>query len=818
MKVPMKWLREFVDPGLPAKDLAYRMTMAGLEAEKIEEIGSLWDNVYVGYVTKVERHPNADRLVLADIEAGEHKLTVVTGAPNIAQGQKVALALAGARLYDGHSDSPTPELKTLKSGMIRGVKSEGMACSEKELGISEEHEGILVLDPEAPIGMPLKDYLGDTVIEFEITPNLAHAFSIHGIAREASALTKAELHRPSPPDFSSFPAAPPDLIRVEAEDLARRYVGVVIDNLSVGPSPEWLVRRLTAAGLRSINNIVDVTNYVMHELGQPLHAFDQDQLDERRIVVRRAHPGEQLETLDHVQRTLTGEMLVIADANKAVGLAGVIGGFSSEVSESTKTIILESANFDMSSVRQTARSLKLRTDASARFERGLDPDLASTGAARATELILQLCPEAQVTGASDTYPVRATPRSITMPVEKIAKVLGIEYTDAEILDALTRLDFQPTISGSGPERALTVVIPTYRRDVSIAEDVVEEVARLIGYEGLPSTLPVGQSAPVKRDPMYGLRKAVRDILIAAGGNEAVTYVTVSADDLASFAEDDGQSVGFVRTARLNELLKVRNPLQSGYDLLRPTLIPSLIGSVATNLRHAESVRLYELSRVYIPNGRDELPQEIDVAAVAIAGRREPVGLKASNEQLDFSDLKGIVDELVTRLDIEVTVAAEPHAGLHPGRSASLRSGETLIGRFGEVRPEVAKALGIEDVRLSVAEFDLVAVQCLQASNKRAEVKVPRFLPVQQDFAVVVDETISADAVQRALLEGAGPLATGIALFDIYRGNQIGEGKKSMAFRVTFTAPDRALTDAELVKVRGRIEKVLKQRIGGVLRA
>jgi phenylalanyl-tRNA synthetase beta chain len=815
MKVPMKWLREVVDTGLSAKDLAYRMTMAGLEAEKIEQIGSLWDNVYVGYVNRVERHPNADRLVLADIEAGEHKLTVVTGAPNIAQGQKVALALAGARLYDGHSDSP--ELKTLKPGMIRGVKSEGMACSEKELGLSEEHEGILVLAADAPVGSPLKDYLGDTVIEFEITPNLAHAFSIVGIAREASALTHAELHRPPAVDLATYPLAPDDLVCVEASDVASRYVGVVIENLTVGPTPDWMVRRLAAAGIRSINNIVDVTNYVMHELGQPLHAFDLDTLEGRRIVVRQARPGEQLKTLDHVLRTLTDDMLVIADAERPVGLAGVIGGFSSEVSDTTTSIILESANFDMSSVRQTARALRLRTDASARFERGLDPNLASDGAARAVQLILELIPEARVAAVRDVYPIKTEPRSFSMQVDKIERVLGIRYADEQICKALSWLEFQPTIEGIGEDRILTVTIPTYRRDVSIAEDVVEEVARVLGYESLPSTLPVGQSAPVKRDPMYQLRKSVRQILIAAGASEAITYVTVSAEDLEPFASDEGNTVGFLRSVSLTDLLRIRNPLQSGRNLLRPTLVPSLIESVASNLRHSDSVRLFELARVYLPNGRDELPTEIELATIAIAGRRDRFGLGSTNEQLDYFDLKGIVDELSDRLGLDVTYAAEQYPGLHPGRSARLTVGDTLIGRLGEVRPEVAKSYGVEDVRLVVAEIDLAVALSLQETERR-EVTVPRFLPVQQDFAVVVDESVSADAVQRALLDASGSLATGIALFDIFRGPQIGEGKKSLAFRVTFTAPDRALTDSELVKVRGRIEKVLKQRVNGVLRA
>ncbi|HET7092883.1 MAG TPA: phenylalanine--tRNA ligase subunit beta, partial [Thermomicrobiales bacterium] len=372
MRVPLRWLSEFVEIDLTPAELARRLTMAGLEAEKIEIIGEGWDKVYVGSVERVEPHPDADRLVLATVDAGEHRLTVVTGAPNIRQGQKVALALAGARLIDGHSEGQV--YKTLKPSAIRGVRSEGMVCSEKELGLSDEHEGILVLPADAPVGAPLADYLGDVVIEFEITPNLVHAFSIIGIAREAAAVLDEPLRLPDVPDLEAAPQGATDLIEVADPDLCSRYVAVVIDGVEVGPSPEWLTRRLTAAGLRPINNLVDVTNYVMLEWGQPLHAFDRDQLAGGRIVVRRARPGEPLETLDHQQRQLTDEMLVIADAERAVGIAGVMGGVDSEVSDATAAIVLESANFNMTSIRHTARALRLRTDASARFERGLDPN------------------------------------------------------------------------------------------------------------------------------------------------------------------------------------------------------------------------------------------------------------------------------------------------------------------------------------------------------------------------------------------------------------------------------------------------------------
>ncbi|HEY8448229.1 MAG TPA: phenylalanine--tRNA ligase subunit beta [Thermomicrobiales bacterium] len=814
MKVPMRWLADFVETGLSAKELAHRLTMAGLEAEKIEEIGSLWDNIYVGVVRSVERHPNADRLLLADVDAGEHRLTVVTGAPNIAAGQKVALALPGARLYDGHSDSG--ELKTLKPVNMRGIRSEGMVCSEKELGLSDEHEGILVLSPDAPVGAPLKDWLGDTVIEFEITPNLVHAFSVVGIAREAAALTNRPLTTPPHADLSAIPAGPPTLVTIEANDLCPRYMGIVIEGVKIGPSPDWLQRRLSNAGMRPINNVVDVTNYVMHEIGQPLHAFDRDRLCEGRIVVRRARPGEEIETLDHVRRSLDPNMLVIADAERPVALAGIMGGAETEVSDETTNILLEGANFDMKSVRTTARALRLRTEASARFERGLDPNLVGQGMARAIHLLLEVCPGARVTAIQDVYPAPVEPKQLQMRYSRIAQVLGVEYPESEVLDALKRLGFAPRIEGEGERRTLTVTVPTYRHDVNIPDDVVEEVARVIGYETLPTTLPIGEASPVRRDPMYRLQETVRTAMVGAGASECITYVTQSAALLQSFTI--GEDAGFVRRAPIAKLVRLRNPLQADRDLMRPTLIPSLLETAAANLKHQTGVRLFELSRVYMPRGKDELPDEIELCGIVLAGQREPVGLYATASELDFFDLKGLVVESVRRAGLSnFTVERAEHPALHPGRAARLVAGDTLVALFGELRPDVAAQFDLEDLRVGVAEIDLAVLERVRHVGQQ-EITVPRFLPVEQDFAVVVDESVPAAEVEAALLAGAGPLVTSSALFDVYRGPQIGEGKKSLAFRLTFTAPDRALTDAELVKTRGKIERTLRQRVGGTLRA
>lgn len=814
MRVPLKWLREFVPFEVDAAELARRLTLAGLEVEKIDVVGAEWDKVFTAYVNSVQRHPDADRLVLADVEAGEHRLTVVTGAPNIAAGQKVVLALAGARLIDGHGDSG--EYKVLKPGKIRGVMSEGMVCSEKELGMSDEHEGILVLSEDVPVGLPLQEYFGDTVLEFEITPNLAHNFSVLGVAREVGALYHQRLSEPPRVDLQTIPAARPDLITVEAPDLCARYVGVVVKGIAVGPSPEWMARRLQQAGIRSISNIVDVTNYVMLEYGQPLHAFDYDRLAGNRIVVRRAGDGETLETLDHVERTLDSGMLVIADAQRSVGLAGVMGGTDTEVTDATTTLLLEGATFDMKSVRRTSRLLKLRSDASARFERGIDQNLAATGVARALELLLEVSPGAEIVEIADVYPEPAARRTLSMPFDRIERLLGIAFPPDDVTRVLTDLGFDTVIAEHDGELELTVTIPSWRQDVSIPEDIVEEVGRIMGYDKVPASLPVGQTVPVVRDPHYLIQTKIRQILAASGASEAVTYITASGEMLSTFGAEDGL-VGVLAPRPLESLLRLVNPLNAERPYLRNTLIPALLESLSANLRHQRRVALFELARIYLPTTANELPDEVQSLGIVMAGSRDDFDRFASGKGVDFFDLKGILDLLFTRTGIgEARFEPTQAPGFHPGRTASVIVGERAIGLIGEIHPGVAQLFDIEGTRVIAAELDAEAIVELSRAQ-RPSVSVPRFLPVEQDLAVVVADDVPAAQVEEALRIGAGPLLTNLTLFDLYRGEQIGEENKSLAYRLTFTSPGRALTDDDLVKVRGKIERTLKQHVNGRLR-
>lgn len=815
MRVPMKWLNEFVRADVDPGDLARRLTLAGLEVEKIEIVGAAWENVFTAYVHKVDRHPDADRLVLADVEAGEHRLTVVTGAPNIAAGQKVVLALAGARLIDGYSDSG--DLKTLKPGKIRGIMSEGMVCSEKELGLSDEHEGILVLPEDAPLGLPLQEYFGDTVLEFEITPNLAHDFSVLGVAREVGALYHLPLSQPPRIDITKIQAAPSELVAISAPDLCARYIGAVIKNVKVGPSPVWMTRRLNQAGVRSINNIVDVTNYVMLEYGQPLHAFDFDRLHGGRIVVRRAHDGESLETLDHVDRTLDSDMLVIADAERSVALAGVMGGTDSEVAEETTSILLESATFDMKAVRRTARLLKLRSDASARFERGVDPELAGIGIGRAMELLLEVSPGAEVVEIADVYADPPAPRTLTMDFDRIEHLLGIGFTAQDVERVLTDLGFAPRIAQLGTHNELTVTIPTFRADVSIPEDIVEEVGRVMGYDKVPATLPIGQTAPVVRDASFLLQTRLRRVLTSGGASEAVTYIAASEAMLTTFSAE-GVGAGVLTPHPIENLVRLINPLNAERPYLRNTLIPALLEATASNLRHQRRVSLFELARVYLPEGRNELPTEVQTLGLVMAGSRDEIDRFATSGALDFFDLKGLIEEALRQVsvtDVRFEPATAP--GFHPGRTARVYSGNRLIGITGELHPATVMAFDIENTRVVAAEIDVDALVELSHATGRS-ITTPKFLPVEQDLAVVVSNERGAADVEAAIRSGAGPLLTDLILFDVFQGEQIGADNKSLAFRLTFTSPGRALTDDDLVKVRAKIERTLKQQVDGRLRA
>jgi len=816
MKVPLRWLRELVATDLTADELAERLTLAGLEVEAIERIGAHWDNIFVGVVERIEPHPNADRLVLATVDAGRHRLTVVTGAPNIAVGQKVALALAGAKLYDGHSAEP--RLVTLKPATIRGVRSEGMVCSEKELGLSDEHEGIMVLDPDAPVGVPLRDYLGDEILEIAITPNRVDAFSIVGVAREVAALTGAPLQLP--------PLAPleapvdPTLATVEATDLCYRFVGVALEGIRVAPSPWWLRRRLQLAGIRPINNVVDVTNYVMVEWGQPQHAFDRARLKGNRIIVRRARPGEEIETLDHVRRTLTGDTLVIADAERPVGIAGVMGGLDSEITDETTSVLLETANFDMLSIRRTARAQRLRTEASARFERGLDPNLCWPAAQRAVRLLTELIPTCRVVSIVDHYPSPRLPRRIEMLRTEIPRLLGVDYPDDEVRSVFERLGFSVDTQSSADRSVWIVEIPTYRSDVTIPADLVEEVARVIGYDTLPERLPVGQTVPVEIDPELRLVRQIQNGLVAAGLHEVITYPMVDDESLRALS-DSGEQVperlGFYSRPD-SDFVRARNPIRPEWSVMRPTLVATLLRNAAEQLKFNDAVAIFETGKVYLPRGRDELPDERRAVGCLMAGLATLRDLYQDERPVDFFDLKGVLEELLPRIGARA-VAYRPisHPSLHPGRSAEIVYRDQPIGIVGEVLVTVSERFGIAPHhRVVVAEFDIPTL--LELGLEPIAVRpVSRFQPVEQDFAIVVDEATPAAEVEAAIRAGAGPLAVTVRLFDVYRGPAIPEGKKSLAFRVIFSAPDRALSDEEIQRLRERIEQQVRRRVKGEFR-
>lgn len=820
MNVPLSWLREFVDIALAPRELADRLTMAGLEVEAVREVGAEWERVYVGVVERVARHPDADRLVLATVAAGAHHLTVVTGAPNIAAGQKVALALVGARLWDGHAEEP--KRITLKANKIRGVASEGMVCSEKELGLSAEHEGILTLPEDAPVGVPLRDYLGDTILELEITPNLVHAYSVVGVAREVAALTGRAVQLPtSPPltpdrDSAAAPAV------VEATELCSRYAAAVVEGVTVGESPDWLKQRLALAGLRAINNIADVTNYVMLEWGQPLHAFDRDRLEGGRAIVRRARPGERLETLDHVVRTLDSDMLTIADANKPVGLAGVMGGLASEIGDTTTTVLLEAATFDRYAVRITANRLRLPSDAAARFGRGLDPELVWPALERAVALILELCPTARLGAIADVYPEPARPRGIDFPYCELERLLGITVPVEQAIDVLRRLEFgvelDEVIAGREGLR-LRVTVPTWRQDVTGPADLVEEVIRIVGYDTLPATLPTGGTSTPLRDPRRLFVDEVRDLLAATGLHEIVSYSLTDEPTLDRLAPGavtwttwwEGDRPSFEST-------RLVNTLRDDWRILRPTLMAHALSTLAENLKYRTSARLFEARPVYLPRHAKTLPEERPLVAIALGGARGSRSLYdgGAGEPLDFFDLKGIVETLLARLGLtKVSYAPSSYATFQPGRAAEVLVDGVLAGVFGEVHPLVAAAFGLSG-RLAVAELDLDALRAKVPVTVRARV-VTRHQPTVQDFAIVVDEAIPVGDVQRTILTAAQPLAESARLFDVYRGEQIPTGKKSLAFEVTFTAPDRALADRELARLRERIAGTLHKQLRATIR-
>ncbi|MBE3589272.1 MAG: phenylalanine--tRNA ligase subunit beta [Firmicutes bacterium] len=815
MRVSYRWLQEFVPVELPPEELAERLTLVGLAVEAVERPWRHVEGVVAGRVTAVERHPASDHLKVVRVETGGAALTIVTGAPNARAGMLVPVALPGARLADG---------RRIAAADFRGVVSEGMCCSADELALPEPPgpRGLLELDPQEGWrpGMDVARALelDDAVLEVELTPNYAaHCQSVLGVAREVAALLElpllpAERRRgPSQPAPASWPADRPRPPRVFIEDEGcARYVARFILDVRVGPSPLWLQRRLQAAGMRPISNVVDVTNYVMLETGQPLHAFDLDTLRGGLIGARAARPGETLRTLDGEERRLQEGDLVIADAEAPVALAGVMGGAATEVTERTRSILLESAWFDPARVGRTARRLGLLSEASGRFEKGVDPSGCRWVADRAAALIQALAGGTVPEEVEDAYPRPARPRRLEVEAARIRGLLGVDLGDAEIASYLRRLHMDVRAEGG----RLVVTVPTFRPDVTEPVDLVEEVGRLYGLNRIPS-------APLHGAPGRGGRSARRRaldelsrLMRAAGFTEAVTFTFHPEERLAR--------LGLPPHDERSRPIAVANPLSEAQEVMRTTMLPSLLDVLAHNHRvRRTDAALFEIARVYM--GADEvaagrLPQEPLRLAFVASGRLAPRHWReGEGRAADFFTAKGVV-EAVLRLfrveDARWERAREPF--LHPGRAAYAAAGGRALGWVGELHPRVAAAWDLEG-RVVAAELDVEAL--LAAGRALPELRpLPRFPAVARDLALVVDLATPAAEVERVMRQAGGELLRSIELFDVYAGERLGAGRRSLAYRLVYQADDRTLTEDEVEAVHGRVRQALAGELGAVLRS
>jgi phenylalanyl-tRNA synthetase beta chain len=817
MRVPLSWLKDYVDITLSIDELVHRMTMAGLEVAGIEQVGRDWqrDKLLVGEVVEVKPHPNADRLVLAVVAYGQDTpQTVVTGAPNLRpgdHGQKVAFAIEGAELWDAYSEQP--RMRTLKRARIRGVESSGMVCSEKELGLSDEHTGVLILDPQAPVGQPLQDVLGDTVLDIDLTPNLARAGCVIGMAREIAALTGQPLRQPWPPADARLAgpfAAQTTYVTVASADttLCPRYSAALIENVTIASSPAWMQRRLQLAGMRPINNIVDITNYCMFETGQPLHAFDYETLAlDGGIVVRTARAGECLRTLDGIERLLTPEMLLITDASGPIALAGVMGGAATEVSEHTRHILLESANFNFINIRRTSQQLRLASEAGQRFGRGVDSELTLPALVRAGRLMEELGGGTLHPEIADTYPQPSPAKRIKLRPAEVRRSLGMDFSSDDIARMLSALEFTCTAHTEDGETYLEVGVPSYRLDVAIAADLIEEVARMHGYDNIPLTLINDVLPPQRSQPILEGLEQSRDILVGCGLTEIMSYAMTSLDSIDRALLDSP-------AANPEDYIRVANPISQEREFLRQTLLPSMFETLRSNSRYRQRMLLFEIGRVYLPQPDEDLPLEQRWLAIALTGTVQPASWHQGEEapKLGFTHLKGVLETLVQRLNIpQLQVRAAAHPSFAPGRTASLELDGKPFGIAGEVHPQVCERFDLPEQPVAMLELNLDLL--LAHRRPRRYQTISRFPAVLEDMALVVDTDTPAQAVEAAIREAGGDLLRHVELFDLYQGESIAAGKKSLAYALTFQTDERSLTEDEIRAIYQRIQQHAASMLG-----
>ena len=846
MKIVLSWLRDYIDIKLPLDEIARLMTMAGLEVgevlcvglpmpaadgkQEFKFTGLSWDSekIVVAQIDEVMPHPNADRLVLCRLNDGQKEYIVLTGAPNLypykGQGPlekpiKVAYAKEGSVLYDGHQ--PGQVLTTLKRAKIRGVDSFSMVCSEKELGISEEHEGVIFLDEHAPTGMALADYMGDAVFEIDILPNMIRNACVIGVARELSALTGLKLRMP----VCTQPTAGPSVsgqvaIEIQNPSLNPRFVVGMVKDVQPQPSPDWIRRRLRLAGMRPINSVVDATNYVMLETGEPLHAFDYDVLVKRAggkpptLITRAAAQGEKLTTLDGVERTLDDFTIMVCDTAGALSLAGVMGGQESEVTDTTRTVLLEGATWNFVNVRRTTQVQKLFSEAGYRFSRGIHPALAPWAVQICLDRMAGWSGGQIAAGLVDAYPLPAVDPVVTITPQKVERLLGIQMSPEKIAGILTPLEFECTINGD----AVQVKTPPYRLDIGegvIGEaDLVEEIARLYGYNNIPAERMAQMLPPQRGNPALETEERTRDILVSLGLQEVISYRMTTVEREARLVPPDSNGNGSAQ-----EYIRLANPITPERSVMRRSLLASVLDAVEHNVRLRERLAFFEIGPVFWPVEGQTLPDEPLHLAIVMTGQRLAQAWDRHESQtIDFYDLKGIVEALLDELHLPMPEYApgEQHS-FHPGKCAAIMVGGRVMGVFGELHPLVKARYDFGSAPVQAADIDLGKLLAMIPTHFDIE-PVPAYPPVLEDIAVVVDETIPAEMVASLIRQSGGKLLKSVRLFDVFRGDQVGAGKKSLAYSLTYQAADRTLTDVASTQVRNRIVRRLEQDLGAKLRS
>jgi len=801
MKISLEWLKDYVEVVLPPAELADLLTHSGLEVEGLTEWRPAFQGVIVGRLDSFRPLPQSDHLSLCSVHDGERDYSVVCGAPNLKAGERVALAVEGATLPGGMKISRT---------QFQGIASEGMLCSEKELGLSEEGSGVMFLEPEASPGLPLDRVLPlqDWILDINITPNRSDCLCVLGIAREVAALTGKALRFPV--DKRSEKDPPADRltsVTLERADLCPRYVAKLIRAVRIGPSPFWMRRRLEACGVRAISNIVDVTNYVMLEMGQPLHAFDFQRLEENRIVVRTAAPGFTFTTLDGTGRRMPKEALMICDGKKPVALAGIMGGLNSEVEDATSDILLESAYFDPMGIRRTSKQLGLSTEASIRFERGIDPNGSLRAAERAAGLMAALAGGTVSRGAVDAYPQKIEPLQISLRVSRVNQILGTSINAKEIQAHLQNLQLEVRENGAGSFR---VTAPTYRVDLTREIDLIEEVARLHGFHRIPVTLPSGRVSPERKTRMQVGGKRARVLLTGFGFWEVITYSFISPQVLL-----DLQIPPHDRKAKG---LRIQNPLSEDQALMRTTLVPGLLHTVRSNLhRQNLDLKLFELGKVFFPRGPEDQPEEVEFLSGILSGLRDEESWAKPRAECDFFDLKGTLEGLFEGMGVEgVQFLPDAHIPfLHPGKACRVNVKGEDIGILGEVNAGVGDLFELKE-KVFLFELDFQKVVS-GMTERRTFTPLPRYPAVARDLAVVVDEPVAAGDILQTLWKASEGWIKEIRLFDLYRGNPVPSGKKSLAFRLVYQKEDRTLTDREVNEFHQKLVELLAREYQGALR-